>query len=135
MNNTINRMKKRADTLADYIVERVEWLEEENCRYKELNHQNHHELRRHEMAFEKALDKITEIKKDKKDNAITITFKDKNDNGGMDTLYTYFAQDEPMYPLVEMLLEKYQNRVEFERLLRKALKSKFTPITPLTKGE
>ena len=130
MNNQINKIKRRADTLAEYIVNKVEDLEEENCRYKELNHQNYHELRKHEMAFEKVLDKITEIRKDKKYNTITIIFKGKNNNGDIDKLFTDFTQDEPMYSLAEMLLEKYEKRKEFERVVDKWKKGS-KPIEPL----
>ena len=122
MNNTINRMKKRADTLAEYIVERYEKLEKENHKLLELHNRNYLELRRHELAFEKALDRIIEIEKDKRNNNITIIFKGKDNNGDTDTLYTYFTQDEPLYPLAEILLEKYEKKAEFERLLKEAKK-------------
>lgn len=135
MNNTINRIKKRADTLADFFIERYEKLEKENHKLLELHNKNYLELRRHELAFEKVLDEITEIKK-KKDGAIIIIFKGKNNNGDTDTLYAHFFKEDPMYSLAEMLLEKHEKKAEFERLLKKAKKNiELTPITPLTKGE
>ena len=133
MNNTINRIKKRADTLAEYIIGRAEWLEKENHKLETRGREIYLELRTHELAFEKALDKITKIEKHK--GNIIITFKGKDNNGDTDTLYTYFNKDEPLYPLAEMLLEKYEKEVEFARLLRKGFETDFTPTTPLTKGD
>ena len=62
MNNTINRIKKRADTLTDFIIERYERLEKANYDLEELNRRNYLKLRTHELVFEKVLDKITEVK-------------------------------------------------------------------------
>lgn len=117
MNNTINRIKKRADTLTNFFIERYEKLEKENRKLLELNNQNYLKLRTHELAFEKALDKITKIKKE--DKTIFITFKGNDNNGDTDTLYTYFKEDEPLYPLAEMLLRKYEQRKAFEKLIKK----------------
>ena len=133
MNNQVNKIKKRADTLADFFIERYEKLEKENRELETRGRNIYLELRKHEIAFGKALGKITEVKKYQ--GNIIITFKGKDNNGDTDTLYTHFAQDEPLYPLAEMLLEKYEKEVEFARLLRKGIKTDFTPITPLTKGE
>jgi uncharacterized protein (UPF0335 family) len=133
-NNQINKIKKRTDTLADYIVNKAERLERYNHELETRGREIYLELREHELAFEKALDRITEIKKDKRNNNITIIFKGKNNNDDTDTLFTDFTQDEPLYPLAEMLLEKYEKKVEFERLIEKAKKNpKFTYIRQ--KGE
>lgn len=120
MNNTINRIKKRADTLAEYIIEKVERLEGENHKLKTKGREIYLELRTHELAFEKALDRITEVK-EYQGNTI-ITFKGEDNNGDMDTLYTRFTQDEPLYPLAEMLLEKYEKEAEFKRVIKEASK-------------
>lgn len=117
-NNQINKIKRRADTLADFFIERYEKLEKENHKLLELNNQNYLKLRTHELAFEKALDKITKIEKEKNE-IIYISFKGENNNGDTDTLYTYFAKDEPLYPLAEMLLGKYEQRKAFEKLIKK----------------
>lgn len=130
----INKIKRRADTLAEFFIERYERLEKENRKLLELHNQNYLKLHTHELAFKKVLDDIIKIEKDN-NNTIFITFKGKDNNGDTDLLYTYFTQDEPMYPLAEMLLEKYEKEAEFERLLRKGIKANFTPTTPLTKGE
>ena len=119
MNNTINRMKKRADTLAEFFIERYERLEQENHKLLELHNKNYLELRRHELSFEKVLDDIIETEKNKKGNAIYITFKGKDNNSNTDTLYAQFPQDDPMYPLAEMLLEKYEERKAFKSLIGK----------------
>ena len=126
MNNTTNRIKKRADTLAEFFIERYEKLEKENHKLLELHNQNYLRLRRHELAFEEALDKIIKIKKDN-NNTIFITLN----NGA----YNLFTKDEPLYPLAEMLLGKYEKKAEFERLFRKGIETDFTPTTPLMKGE
>ena len=118
MNNTINRIKKRADILTDFFIERYERLEKENHKLLELHNQNYLKLRTHELAFEEALDKITKIEKEK-DETITIIFKGKDNNGDKDTLYAYFIKGEPLYPLAEMLLEKHEKRKAFERLIEK----------------
>ena len=117
MNNTINRIKKRADTLTDFFIERYERLEQENHKLLELHNKNYLELRRHELSFEKALNEI--IKIEKCDKNIVIIFKSKYNNGYSDTLYTYFTQDEPLYPLAEMFLEKYEKRKAFKSLIEK----------------
>lgn len=119
MNNQTNKIKRRADTLADFFIERYEKLEKENHKLLELHNKNYLELRTHELAFEKALDRIIEIKKNKRNNYITIIFKGKNNNDDMDKLFTDFTQDDPMYPLAEMLLEKYEKREAFKRLFGK----------------
>lgn len=133
MNNTINRMKKRTDILADYIVERVERLERENRCLREENDewfkrskQHYLMLREWEMPCAKVLENIKRIEKDKA-GVIVIEYKDKH-NEGFDPRY-------PAYPLIEKLLAEYEKKAEFERLLKKAVESDFTPITPLMKGE
>ena len=121
MNNTTNRIKKRADTLAEYIVNKVERLEKKNDELELLGSETYHELRRHEMAFEKVLDTIAEVKKDK-DGTIIIQFC-----YGVCTIY---ESKSPMYPLIEMLLEKYRKRKVFERVVDKLRKGS-KPIEPL----
>ena len=128
MNNTTNRIKKRADTLADFIIRRYERLEKENDRIKEISTQNYLELHTHELVFEKVLDDIIETEKTTNGDTILITFKGKDNNGDTDTLYTYFHKDEPMYPLAEMLLEKYEKKKEFQELIKKGW---IKPITEL----
>lgn len=92
MNNQINKIKRRADALADFFIERYERLEKENHQLETRGLK----LRTHEIAFEKALKRIIEIKKAKRNNNITIIFKGKGNNG-VDKLFTDFTQDDPMY--------------------------------------
>ena len=57
MNNTINRIKKRADTLAEFFIERYERLEKENHLIKKSDMESHLKLREYENAFEKLIKK------------------------------------------------------------------------------
>jgi uncharacterized protein (UPF0335 family) len=128
-------MKKRADTLAEYIVGRVERLERENRCLREENEelfkrgkQHYLTLREWEMPCAKVLENIKRIEKDKA-GVIVIEYKDKH-NEGFDPRY-------PAYPLIEKLLKEYEKKVEFERIV-KEYKEKgggIRPIAPLMKGE
>ena len=131
MNNTINRMKKRADILTEYFINKVEGLEKENNRLKELYHQNYPKLRKYELMFERMLDNVDKVRKFEK-GEIEVRYKEPKTHNII--AISYF-DNSAIYPFVEMLLEKYEQRKEFERLLKKAVKCDFTPITPLTKGE
>ena len=134
-NNTINRMKKRADTLAEYIVNRVEDLEvDNNCLRKEneelFERSKHHylALREWEMPCAKVLEDIKNIEKDKR-GVIIIIFKTHGIVGEFEPTHQF-------YPLMEKLLKEYEKKVEFEKLLKEANKKiKLAPITPLTKEE
>ena len=136
MNNTINRIKKRADTLAEYIVERVERLERKNELLKRDNEElfgrsKHHYLmlREWEMPCAKVLEDIEHIEKDKR-GVIIIIFKTHGIVGEFEPTHQF-------YPLMEKLLKEYEKKAEFERIV-KEYKEKgrgFRPITPLTKGE
>lgn len=126
-------MKKRADTLAEYIVDRVERLEVANNRLREersemYERSKHHylALREWEMPCNKTLENIKHIEKDKR-GVIVICFNEHS--------VGEFDIANPLYPLIEKLLKEYEKKAEFERLLKKAVKCDFTPITPLTKGE
>ena len=134
MNNQINKIKKRADTLADYIVNKIENLEEENYHLKkeneELFERGKHQylaLREWEMPCKKVLEDIQHIEKDKR-GVIIIIFKTHGIVGE-------FEPEHQFYPLMEKLLKEYEKKAEFERLFRKGVETDFTPITPLTKGE
>jgi hypothetical protein len=121
MNNTTNRIKKRADILTEYIVDRVERLERANYHYQEDYREERERAERHfkrvmgyTMPFNQTLNNIENITKDK--NGVII-IKDKN---GL----TYeFATDIVIYPIIEKLLKEYEDRGE-------CLKAR-----PLTKGE
>lgn len=134
MNNTINRMKKRADILTEYIVERAERLERKNELLKRDNGElfersKHHYLmlREWEMPCAKVLEDIEHIEKNK-GGVIIINYKDGN--------VGEFVLDNPFYPLIEKLLKEYEKKVEFERVLKEIEKDiELQPITPLTKGE
>ena len=135
MNNTINRIKKRADILADYIVGRAERLEEENYHLRKENERlfersKHHYLmlREWEMPCAKVLEDIEHISKDKR-GVIIVIFKTHGIVGE-------FEPNHQFYPLMEKLLAEFEKKAEFERVLEKAKKDmELEPITPLTKGE
>lgn len=81
MNNTINRIKKRADILTEFFIERYKKLEKENYHLKEESREwfergKHHylALREWEMPCEKVLEDIEHIEKDKR-GVIIIIFK------------------------------------------------------------
>ena len=134
MNNQINRIKKRADILTEYIVDRVERLERENKHLRRDNEellgrgkQHYLMLREWEMPCAKVLEDIEHIEKDKR-GVIIINYKDGN--------VGEFVLDNPFYPLMEKLLKEYEKKAEFERLLKEVKKDiELKPITPLTKGE
>lgn len=133
-NKQINKIKRRADTLADYIIKRVEDLDEDNNRLRKENEElfgrSKHlylMLREWEMPCAKVLEDIEHIEKDKR-GVIVIEYKDKHSEG--------FDPRYPAYPLIEKLLKEYEKKAEFEKLLKEAKKDiELKPITPLTKGE
>ena len=124
--NQINKIKRRADTLADYIINKVERLEEENHYLeKELRFESDEnvkaiaEIMKYRTPFRKVLEKVKIVSKcNKGEIEIVVSAQ----------FYTHYYPSDPLYPLAEKLLEEYNKKVEFERLLRK-------PITTLTKGE
>ena len=134
MNNTINRIKKRADILTDYIVERVERLERENKHLRRDNEelfgrskQHYLMLREWEMPCAKVLEDIENIEKDKR-GVIIINFK----NG----IFDEYKPSSVFYPLMEKLLKEYEKKAEFERVLKEAKKDiELKPITPLMEEE
>lgn len=118
MNNTINRIKKRADILTEYIVERVERLEEENRHYEERYREERERAERHfkrvmdyTMPFNKVLDSVENIIKDKS-GLISIHFKNN--------LIGEFDTDNCLYPIISKLYEIYTEKVEYEKKLAKA---------------
>lgn len=135
MNNTINRIKKRADILTEYIVDRVERLERENKLLKRDNEelfgrskQHYLMLREWEMPCAKVLEDIEHIEKDKR-GVIIIIFKTHGIVGEFEPTHQF-------YPLIEKLLKEYEKKAEFERVLKEAKKDiELKPITPITKGE
>ena len=134
-NNQINRIKKRADILTEYIVERVERLERENKLLRRDNEEmfgrskhTYLMLREWEMPCNKTLENIKHIEKDKR-GVIIVCFNEHS--------VGEFDIANPLYPLMEKLLAEYDKKKEFERIV-KEFKEKgraFRPITPLMKGE
>ena len=118
MNNTINRTKKRADILTEYIVNRVERLEKENRYLKQLNRDGNASfnemcvrLRGYTMPFNKVLDSVDSIIKDKS-GLINVNFKNN--------LIGEFDTDSCLYPIISKLYEIYTEKVEYEKKLDKA---------------
>lgn len=134
MNNTINRIKKRADTLAEYIVERVERLEKDNRFLEE-------ELRCERSANGKALAEIIKYRAPFRKVLENVKSVSKSEKGEIEVVvnaqfYPHYYPTDPLYPLAEKLLKEYNDKVEFERSLEKAKKDmELAPITPLMKGE
>ena len=102
MNNRTNAIKKRTDTLAEYIVGRCGYLEAENERMRQLCRPMQDELTEYGEAFWKALRK-TEGAKENGDGSISLRFK--TENGG-ETIRT-IGETDPLYPLAKILLKKY----------------------------
>lgn len=133
-NNQINKIKRRADTLADYIVERVERLEEENRNLREENNEFYERAKHYSIMFkewatpcEKVLGSISKITKSP-NGEIVVDINKRN--------RLHYDTEVPFYPLIEKLLKEYKKKVEFERLLKKVKKGvELAPITPLMKGE
>lgn len=119
MNNTINRMKKRADILTEYIVERVERLEEVNRYLEQLNRDGNASfnemcvrLHGYSMPFNKVLDSVDSIIKDKS-GLISVHFKNN--------LIGEFDTDNCLYPIISRLYEIYAEKVEYEKKCAKKM--------------
>jgi sulfur relay (sulfurtransferase) DsrC/TusE family protein len=106
--------------------EKIELLKRDNKELFERSKQHYLALREWEMPCAKVLENIKHIEKDKR-GVIVICFNEHS--------VGEFDIANPLYPLIEKLLKEYEKKAEFERLLKKAVKCDFTPITPLTKGE
>lgn len=113
MNNTINRTKKRADILTEYIVGKVERLEEENRHLEdELRHEKNisvkvlAEVIKYRTPFRKVLEKVKSVSKCNKGEIEIIV---------SGQLCPHIYPNDPLYPLAEKLLEEYDNKVEFEK--------------------
>lgn len=109
----INKTKKRADILTEYIVERVERLEKEN-RYleNELRGERSENLKlltdsmKYRTPFRKVLEKVKSVSKCNKGEIEIIV------NG---QLCPHIYPNDPLYPLAEKLLEEYKEKVKFEK--------------------
>lgn len=113
MNNTINRMKKRADTLAEYFVERMERLEKENRYLEELNRNGNASFNEmcirfkgYSMPFNQVLDNVESMHKDKS-GLIIIHFKNKH--------IGEFDIENRLYPIINRLYELYAEKVDYEK--------------------
>lgn len=101
MNNRINALKKRADTLAEYVVERCARLEKENACMKHEAEIVRRELSGYEEAFFDVFNKMERIEKFK-DGSIDLGFKDIN---GKD-VGVLISIGNPLHPLANILFEK-----------------------------
>lgn len=101
MNNRTNAMKKRADTLADYIIRRCEDLEEENHRMSLRAITMDNDLREYGDAFCETLKKIEGIEK-LDDGSILIKFI-AEDGAKMSQIIPITGF---LYPIAKMLFKK-----------------------------
>lgn len=103
MNNRTNLLKKRVDTLAEYVVERCARLEKENSWMRQKAMEMEAELTKYDHAFFDALSKIEGIEK-LDDGSIHIKFinRDKKEN------ILIILADNFLYHLAKILLEEYE---------------------------
>ena len=101
MNNRTNLLKKRADTLAEYVVERCARLEEENSGMKHEAEIVRRELSEYEHAFFDTLGKLKGIKK-LDDESILIGFI-AEDGAEMSQIIPVTGF---LYPIAKLLLKK-----------------------------
>lgn len=101
MNNRTNATKKRADTLADYIIRRCEDLEEENHRMSLRAITTGNDLREYGDAFFETLKRIEGIEK-LDDGSIHIKFI-AEDGAKMGQIIPVTGF---LYPIAEMLFKK-----------------------------
>ena len=101
MNNRTNLLKKRADTLAEYVVDRCDRLERENCGMRHEAEIVRRELSEYERAFFDTLGKLKGIKK-LDDGGILIGFiaEDGAEMGQIIPVNGF------LYPIAKLLLEK-----------------------------
>lgn len=101
MNNRINAIKRRADTLADYIVDRCARLEKENGYMKHEAEIVRRELRGYEDAFYEILKKMEGIE-ELGDGSIIIKFI-AEDGAKMSQIIPVTGF---LHPIAKMLLKK-----------------------------
>lgn len=118
MNNTINRIKKRADTLAEYIINKVEGLEAENHELEERSRNTYLMFKKYDMAFDKVVDEIADI--DKAENGdIDIRYKNKRTHNTLaNPSIECYPVGSILYPLAELILKKWEDKVEFNKLIK-----------------
>lgn len=102
MNNRTNAMKKRADTLADYIIRRCENLEEENACMLNDRLAMERKLTEYNDAFYDAIKKTESINM-YDDGTIELGFKEKENGERMGRL---IPTTDPLYPIAKMLFKK-----------------------------
>ena len=101
MNNRTNAMKKRADTLADYIIRRCEDLEEENHRMSIRAITVDNNLKKYGDAFCETLKKIEGIER-LDDGSILIKFI-AEDGAKMSQIIPITGF---LHPIAKLLFEK-----------------------------
>ena len=101
MNNRTNILKKRADTLAEYVIDRCDRLEKENSYMRQSAQYAQHELKRYDDAFFDALKKMEGIEK-LDDGSIQIMFI-AGDGAKMSQIIPMTGF---LYPIAKMLFEK-----------------------------
>ena len=101
MNNRTNALKKRADTLAEYVIERCARLEKENDWMKREAATVHDELKRYVDAFFETLSKMKGIEK-LNDGSIHIKFVAGDGNKMSQIIHA----TDFLYPIAKILFEK-----------------------------
>ena len=101
MNNATNRIKKRADVLAEYMIDRCNKLEEANHEMSIRSLTDGSKLKKYDDAFYDAVRKAEEV--EKLDNGV-IQLSFKNENGAR--MCKAFSPKDPLYQIAEILLEK-----------------------------
>lgn len=127
-NKQINKIKKRADTLTDYIINKVDRLELANHELEERSRNTYLMFKKYDMAFDKVVNEIVNV--EKADNGdIEVIYKDKDTHSTIaNPLIEYYLVGSVLYPLGELILKKWEDRVEFNKLIKEYKKGS-KPIT------
>lgn len=100
MNNRTNAMKKRADTLAEYVIRRCDRLEAENVWMKDKSLTRERELKGYADAVYEALMRTKYIVK-RDDGTIDLGFEENKTK-----MSRLIPTTDPLYPLAKLLFEK-----------------------------
>ena len=104
MNNAINKIKKRGDVLAEYMIRRLEAAEHDYANMNMCNLRLHHKLDDYDNAFDKAMLETNVRKDDNKD----IIIYDKGSS-------IRIQPDSPLYLIATILLKKRQEYLDFTK--------------------
>ena len=99
MNNAVNKIKKRGDILAEYMVRKVDQLERENYYLKGQQTDNMFKLIKYRDPILDAAREIRKMAKEKTSGNIIITRHD-----GTEILFT---PNDALYSVIEVVLKEY----------------------------